>query len=31
MSNQSIVVKPTSTFTGAEIEGVDLSQPISKS
>ncbi len=29
MSNQSIVVKPTSTFTGAEIEGVDLSQPIS--
>ncbi|WP_211167950.1 TauD/TfdA dioxygenase family protein [Pseudanabaena yagii] len=29
MSNQSIVVKPTSTFTGAEIEGVDLSQPLS--
>jgi taurine dioxygenase len=29
MSNQSIVVKPTSTFTGAEIEGVDLSKPLS--
>ncbi|MFN5303743.1 MAG: TauD/TfdA dioxygenase family protein [Pseudanabaena sp.] len=29
MSNKSIVVKPTSTFTGAEIEGVDLSQPLS--
>jgi taurine dioxygenase len=29
MSNQTIQVKPTSTFTGAEIEGVDLSQPVS--
>jgi len=29
MSNQSIEIKPTSTFTGAEISGVDLSQPLS--
>lgn len=29
MSNQYIQVKPTSTFTGAEISGVDLSQPLS--
>ncbi|MEE3718834.1 TauD/TfdA family dioxygenase [Tumidithrix elongata RA019] len=30
MSSQSIQVKPTSTFTGAEIEGVDLSKPLSE-